>query len=312
MNSQSFVSSPTAVAVGHLCADTICVVDGFPPENTSKHIDLVDKQAGGGASQAIVAFSRLGGWGGYLGNLGSDDTGTYLLEGLKQEKVDTRHVSFEDGMSSFSFVCVNSRNASRTLINYHDRLPSIKFTPSIEQYIKDATYLHLDGTQYENAITAAEIAKAAGTTISLDGSSVQKDNQKNIALAKMADILITSEVYPCKIMEDDSLERALLQMSKWGSRILIATLGEKGSVAVVKGELVYFPTYSEIEPVDTTGSGDVFHGAFLRALELGYTLDSAIKFSSAVSSINCMHLGGRTGIPTFSETLQFMQTHSFK
>ena len=302
---------PSAVAVGHLCSDTICVVDGYPPENTSKHIDFVDKQAGGGASQAIVAYSRLGGYGGYIGNLGNDDVGLYLLEGLETEHVDVRHVSRKEGMSAFSFVFVNSQNASRTLINYHDQLPAIVYTPEVEQYIANATYLHLDGTNYENAMQAALIAKRMGTIVSLDGSSLQKDNAKNRELAKMADILITSEVYPCIVMEDDNLERALLKMSNWGARIVMATLGKNGSVAIVDGKLKYFPTFSEVTPVDTTGCGDVFHGAFLKGLELGYDFGENVRFASAVSSINCMHLGGRNGIPSYSQTIEFIRNRRF-
>ena len=130
------------IAVGQLCADNVCVVDGFPQENTSKHIEKVDRQAGGGASQAAVAFARLGGRSGYVGIVGSDMTGTYLLEGLKDENVDTTFMERREGDSAFSFVCVNSQNASRTLINYHQRLGAINFTAEIEDYMKGAKFLH--------------------------------------------------------------------------------------------------------------------------------------------------------------------------
>ncbi|MPM39730.1 Sulfofructose kinase [bioreactor metagenome] len=303
---------PTVVAVGHVCSDTICVLDGFPPENTSKHIESVDMQSGGGASQAIVAFSRLGGTGGYVGNIGTDETGSYLTSELEHEGVDITYVRTCEGMSSFSFVCVNSQNASRTLINYHDKLPPIQFTPEIERYIASANYVHLDGTMYENAIQAAVIAKKHGVLVSLDGSSVQKDNVLNRELAKLADILIMSEIYPCWIMEDDDRERALLNIATWGAMIVISTLGEKGCMAVVDGAIRYFPTFSDIVPIDTTGAGDVYHGAFLRGLELGYSLEKTIKFASAVSSMNCLTLGGRRGIPNFDETIAFMQAHPYR
>ncbi|MBR1920015.1 MAG: carbohydrate kinase family protein [Spirochaetales bacterium] len=298
------------IAVGHLCADNVCVVDGFPQENTSKHIEKVDRQAGGGASQAAVAFSRLGGRSGYVGIVGSDMTGTYLLEGLKDENVDTTFMERREGDSAFSFVCVNSQNASRTLINYHQRLGAINFTAEIEDYMKGAKFLHLDGTMYEDAVNAARLARKLGLPVSLDGSSRQKDNRLNRGLAAMADILITNEFYPMQIMEDENRERAMLQMSKWGARILMATLGEKGVLALVDGEFIHFPAY-HIEPVDTTGAGDVFHGAYLRGMELGYDMAGCVRFASAVSAMNCLSLGGRRGIPTFSEVQDFMRRNKF-
>lgn len=299
---------PTAVAVGHLCVDTICLMDGFTDENTSKHIEEVDQQAGGGASQAMVAFSRLGGNAGYLGVLGNDSNGDYLLDGLKEERVDVSLVHRAQGTSAFSFVCVNRLNASRTLHNFHDRLPALQFKQDEQDYITQARFLHLDGTMYANAVKAAAIARENHVTVSLDGSSMQKDNQLNINLAKMADILIMNEHYPCRLMEDDNRERALLRIARFGARIVISTLGEKGCVAVVDGQIVRFGAY-HVEAVDTTGAGDVFHGAFLRALELGFPLEQAIRFSSAVSAIKCLSPGGRRGIPDFDRTMRFINTH---
>lgn len=304
------INHPVAVAVGHVCSDTLCVLDGFPKENTSNRIQDTDRQSGGGASQAIVAFARLGGNAGYLGVLGDDSNGDFVFEGLQQEHVDTSHVVRAHGQNAFSIVCVNRNNASRTLINYHDRLPALAFSQDQVEYICGATYLHLDGSKYENAIRAAHIAKQGKVTVSLDGSSMQKDNKLNIDLAKLADILIMNEVYPCRLMEDNNRERALLEIAKWGAEVVVSTSGEEGCLAVVDGKVISFPAY-RVEAIDTTGAGDVFHGAFLRACDLQYPFHEAIRFSSAVSAINCMSLGGRRGIPSLHQTLQFMAEHEF-
>ncbi|MGB9619725.1 MAG: PfkB family carbohydrate kinase, partial [Armatimonadota bacterium] len=60
-------------------------------------------------------------------------------------------------------------------------------------------------------------------------------------------------------------------------------------------------------PVDTTGAGDVFHGAFAFALALGWGLRDVIIFASAVSAIKCTKVGGRAGIPTFEQTIEFLR-----
>jgi ribokinase len=303
-------SPPAAVSIGHFCLDTICIADGFPPENTSKHIDFAGKQGGGAAAQAIITFQRLGGKAGYAGVLGTDDTGTWLLEDLKTEGVDHSFVTREKGYSSFSFICSNRRNASRTLFNYHDKLPAIKFTRALTNYIGRARYLHLDGTMYENARKAAEIARRHGVLVSLDGCSPQKDKLLNRELIKLTDILITNADYPCVIMEDENRERAIGQLAKLGPKTFITTLGEDGCIAYTGGELVHYPAY-RIDPVDTTGAGDAFHGAFLRALDLNFDFEKAVRFSSAVSAIVCKNIGGRKGIPDLEKALEFMAANEF-
>jgi sulfofructose kinase len=106
-------------------------------------------------------------------------------------------------------------------------------------------------------------------------------------------------------MEDDNLKRAIIQLAKIRTGILISTLGEKGYIVFNHGELISYPAY-HIEPVDTTGAGDAFHGAFLRALDLHFDFDKAIRFSSAVSAIACQTPGGRSGIPDLKTTMDFM------
>jgi len=300
----------TAIAVGHLCQDNICIANGFPKQNTSIHIKETEIQSGGAASQAIAAFSRLGGVAGFLGVIGKDERGDWLVKDLKKERIDTSLIDRVNGNSSFSFVYVNSKNAERTLFNYHDSLPAINFTQDKIDYIQKATFLHLDGTMYENAFEAAKIAKKANTLVSLDGCSLQSENEKNLRLVKMADILITNDCYPLALVDEKVLEKAMLKIAKFGARYVIATCGEKGCIAVKNNEIIRYPAF-KIKPVDTTGAGDVFHGAFLRALELNYDLDNCIKFASAVSSINCLSIGGRKGIPSLKQTVNFINTNKF-
>jgi sugar/nucleoside kinase (ribokinase family) len=61
--------------------------------------------------------------------------------------------------------------------------------------------------------------------------------------------------------------------------------------------------------VDTTGAGDVYHGAFLVGLLHGWDLRTVATFSSAVAAIKCTQLSGRRGIPSFERTLAFLREH---
>ncbi len=302
---------PDVIGIGHLCYDHISIIDGYPPEDTSKHIDEMFNQPGGAASQAIAAVARLGGTAGYLGNLGDDDVGKYLHADCLSEGIDVSHVRLiPGGVTSTSYVFVNSRNASRTLFTYHDKLPAYIFDLEARRYIAGAKCIHLDGTMYENAMEAARIAHEKQVLVSLDGCSPQKDNDKNLALAALTDILIMNETYPCRLVDDSDRERAILRIAELGPRVVISTSGDKGCLLARDGAIERFPAY-RIEPVDTTGAGDVFHGAFIFGMLKGYSIEDTIKFSSAVSAINCMSIGGRKGIPSFVQVRQFMADRAF-
>jgi len=58
--------------------------------------------------------------------------------------------------------------------------------------------------------------------------------------------------------------------------------------------------------VDTSGAGDVFHGAFAYGIALGYDLRANLRFASAVAALKCRSLGGRAGIPTMDEVREFL------
>lgn len=302
---------PEVVGIGHVCKDTICLIHGYPTEDTSRHIDDYLVQPGGAASQAIAAIARLGGRAGFLGYLGDDAIGDYLYQDFSSENIDTSQLlRISGGQSSFSIVLSNTLNASRTLFSYHDRLPAFEFSPQAIAYIGGAKYIHLDGTMFDNALKAAEIARKLGIQVSLDGCSMQKDNAKNLALVALTDILIMNESYPCRLMDIDDREEALLRIARLGPKLVVSTSGSRGGLVVVDGKVERFPAF-KIEPVDTTGAGDAFHGAFLFGLLEGLDLWENLRFASAVAAINCLCIGGRQGLPNRAEVERFISHHVF-
>jgi sulfofructose kinase len=65
-----------------------------------------------------------------------------------------------------------------------------------------------------------------------------------------------------------------------------------------------------VEVIDTTGAGDVFHGAYALALAEGRGVESAMRFASGVAALKCTHHGGRAGIPTRQEVDAFLARQS--
>ena len=287
------------VGVGYSCVDCICMVEDFPLEDGSTHVTSRETQGGGAVATALVAASRLGSKCAFIGNLGNDVLADEIIKLFKNDNVFTGYLYKRQDCSTMeSTIMVNPANGSRTKFPQRDYNPPIEWTSELKEVIRSSQILHLDGTHYENAVNAAKLAKEYGVLVSLDGCSMQKDNEKNRALAAMADILIMNSRYPLRVSGLDNYDDALLEMSGWGDKKVIGcTLGEKGSKFVIDGKVVDFPSFRPHKMVDTTGCGDVFHGAFLNAYVSGMTLDRCVRFASATASCKCAVPGGRAGIP---------------
>lgn len=296
------------VGVGHCCQDSICTVECYPPEDGSTHILSIDDTQGGGAvATALVAAAKLGAKASIIANLGDDQTGDRIVEGFRSAGVSTDAVTrIWGGRSSCSTVMVNPVSGTRTKFPYQDNLPLIEFTPDKRKMIKEADVLHLDGTNFQNALAAARIAKEVGTIVSMDACSRQQENALNLQLAEMADILITNAVYPQAVTGCNSVEDALKALSALGRKqVTMATVGSDGVIAVVDGKIEYFPAF-HVQAVDTTGAGDVFHGAFLVAWLEGKQVSECIRFACAVAALKCLKPGGRSGIPSREAVERFL------
>ena len=303
---------PQIIGVGHCCQDSICMVEAYPPEDGSTHITAIDDSQGGGAvATAMAAASRLGVFTGLIANLGDDSTGDKIIKGFEEYGICTGGIRrITGGRSSSSIVMVNPVKGTRTKFPYRDDLPPVAFDEEQTELLRHARILHLDGTNYNNALHAAELAKEYGVTVSLDGCSMQEDNEKNRRLASLAHILIMNARYPLRVSERKNLEEAMEYMASLGAGTVISTAGAGGCYAWLDGSMKHFVAFP-VRAVDTTGAGDVFHGAFLAAWLEGQSTEACIRFASAVSALKCRKPGGRAGIPDRGEAEKFLERGVF-
>lgn len=300
------------VGVGNSCFDYLCMVDRFPHEDESVKVQEIVNQGGGAVATALTTVSTLGVKSSFIGVSGDDMVGheiekDFIKYGVNIDNLD----KFADEKSLVSFVFVNKLSGLRTKFPLVDNSQDILWTDSKIDIISNADILHLDGTQYNNAVNAANIANSAGVLVSLDGSTRQlDDNDKNLKLAKMADILIMNSVYPKKIMELDCLNQSLLEIGKWDKKVVVSTIGDQGVLSYENGEIFHYSPY-QVEVVDTTGAGDVFHGAFLTAYVEGKELEYCINFAQTCAALKCLKVGGRQGVLSYDEVYSHMQNHNF-
>ncbi len=126
-----------------------------------------------------------------------------------------------------------------------------------------------------------------------------------LEIARECDYLVASERFALDLGWDGDAERFRGTAAGMGAGVVTVTLGAKGSVTYRGGEIIAVPAFA-VEAVDTTGAGDVFHGAYVFGLLRGWALREVILFASAVAAMKCRRMGGRAGIPTLEEARTFL------
>ena len=129
-----------------------------------------------------------------------------------------------------------------------------------------------------------------------------------VKLLPLLDVFIASEFFYRDMFGELDYEAGCRRLMTAGPSTVIVTLGSRGSVGLPEQD-GFFKTESFQVPVrDTTGAGDVFHGAYIVGLLEGMNAPECARFASAVSAIKCTCFGGRTGIPDRKTVAEFLET----
>ncbi len=293
------------VALGCCSNDYLAILPEIPLDGKVQILSHI-VQGGGPAATAAVAAARLGMNAGFIGVAGDDEHGLRIIRELEQERICTAGMQIRKGCSSTFAYCWIEQDTGKRSIAWSrgdgEELSADEIDP---ESISHARVLHLDGHNIRGALAAAEIARRNGVKVSLDAGTPRPGMEE---LLPYVDLLIASEDFARRFTGEEDLERALFKLGENGSEVTGVTMGCKGSIALENGSLVHCPAF-DIRAVDTTGAGDVYHGAFaVRYSETG-DLRTSMRFASAVSALKCLKPGGRTGIPSRLEVESFLAGH---
>ena len=262
---------------------------------------------GGMACNAMVAAQRLGSAAGFVGTFGSDRLGKIKLETLLEEGVDASRVVLRSAPDDqVVLVHVHHAQGARTFMPlaapWRQPLAPAELDPA---YLAQARYLLLDGFHMAAGLQAAQWMHAAGKQVMLDINAHHgPPTAETEALVAQVDYLVCSSGFLQALTELEDLEEAAAETLKLGPRVIVQTEGEQGSDTFTAAEHFHTPAF-EVDCHDSTGAGDVFHGAYLTGLLRGWDLRRIATFSSAAAGLKCRQLG-RAGYPTFAEVEQFL------
>jgi sulfofructose kinase len=293
------------VGVGLNATDTLIKVGHFPAYGGKVPIEAEILSPGGQVASAMVAVAKLGKRVKYIGTVGDDERGRIQLESLRDTGIDLDDVEVRKGCpNQMAYIVIDESTGERTV--FWSRADCLTLHPETvtAEKIGCAKMLHIDGHDTPAVEKAASVARELGIPVSVDVDTIYPGFDR---VLPFVDYLVASSEFPGRWTNESDPFKALSRIQEeYKMRMAAMTLGAHGALALIDGKFVYSPGFV-VDCVDTTGAGDVFHGAFCYSVLEGMAIEATLEFSNAMAALNCTKLGARGGIATFEQARDVMQ-----
>ncbi len=275
------------LGIGCVAVDDLVYVDAYPPADSKKRVTRSERRFGGLTGMALVAAARLGGRCAFAGLLGEDDLSQRVEDNFVEHGIDlSEAIRRNDAQPVHSVIVVAEDTGSRNI--FFDSRSPIGADPAgpSEGLIRSSKVLFLDNLGIEGGIRAASIARDAGIPVVAD---FEDDFDPRFAtLLELVDHLIVSQDFAARLTAEDDPGLAANRLMTDGRSVVIVTCGQDGSWSATPNEVRQQPAF-KVKAVDTTGCGDVFHGAYALALARGDNFESRVRFASAAAALKAAH-----------------------
>jgi sulfofructose kinase len=203
-----------------------------------------------------------------------------------------------------AYILIDETTGERTVLWRREECLRLDPANITTEQIVSGRLLHIDGHDTPAVAKAAEIARRHGIPVTVDVDTIYHGFDQ---VLQHVDYLVASSEFPVQwTNERDPFTALETIQEEFHIRVAAMTLGAHGALARVDGQFIYSPAFV-VNCIDTTGAGDVFHGAFCYAVLQNMAMRDALEFSNAMAALNCTALGARGGISTIQEAKALIQ-----
>ena len=293
---------PEIIAIGSANVDLIAKVHRFPKEDDEVAIKNLKTLGGGSAANVAIGVSRLGHSAGFIGLIGTDNFGDFLLKEFDKEDVDISFAKKIKGSSGMVFSVVRE-DGERVMYTSEGVASSFSKEHIPTDYIKSTKFVHLTNIEGENTIEAFEfasqVAKEANVKVVFDPGCIfaEKGINKLKNILKNCYIIKPNKV-EAKMLTGTEGEEAAKKLLEAGTENVIITEGLDGCIVGNKNGIKRIPFVPkfDIKTIDLTGAGDSFSSGLLTALLENKSLDEAVDFAMQIGSVST-GISGARGTP---------------
>ncbi len=287
--------------VGNVSYDITYQVDSFPEENTKNRLNNKVECGGGPASTAAYL---LGKWGldvHFAGVIGNDNHGDLIKKELETVNVNTKYLEVSNDIeTTTSFILANKENGSRTVYTYKPE--DMKLKDFELDFIPDVLYF--DGQEIE---ISNKLLDSYPDAISIIDAGRSK--KEIIDLCHRVNYIVCSLQFACEVTnievdfsDFNTLINLYTKMKEIFKKDVYITLEARGCLANINNQIQIIPSIS-VKAIDSTGAGDIFHGAFTYGLVKKFDIANIIRVANITGAISVTRLGGRYSVPELQEVV---------
>ena len=289
------------LGIGVATLDIVNEVDGYPPEDTEARVLEQRIACGGNAANTLWVLSLLGHRCAFAGVLAADGHGERVRNHMEKQGIDLEYCRVESaGKTPTSYVCLNRRNGSRTIVHYRD-LPEFRSVDfeCIDLSVYD--WLHFEGRNVGE--THAMLARVCRERPDLPVSvEIEKPRRDIEGLFVRPHVLMFSRPYARARGYEDPLAFLHAMRLQAPRANLVCAWGHEGAYALARdGTVCHSSAHRPPKLIDTLGAGDTFNGGIIDGLMRGLSLDKALHSAVRLAGEKCGRVGFR-GLREFSDS----------
>lgn len=286
------------LCIGHAAYDITFPLDSFPVENTKNRVNGKVECGGGPSNNAAYLLGKWGMDVTFLGIVGKDLYGDKIIEELKQIGIETKYMEqSEEHQTTSSIIIANTSKGSRTILTYRPKTMKMKpvelnFEPDI--ILIDGQEVELSKEmikKYPNAISIIDAGRSTDEIIELCGIvnyvACSKEFAENVTNKKM------------DYEKPNTLIEIYQELENKFKNNIVITLESKGSL-YKDGQIKMMPSI-KVTAKDSTGAGDIFHGAFTYGIAKKWPIEKIVKVANVAGGISVTRIGSKSSMPTKEE-----------
>ncbi len=295
------------IGLGVIAVDEMLHVDSYPPADGKKFVLGRRRQGGGNASCALAAAARLGSRCVMLGRLGDDDLSLFARERLAEAGIDLSLLLHDSESGPLhSVIIVSQDTGTRAILADRERFKPLEPDELFPDWFCGARVLMVDHIHPPVILPAVRLAREAGLQVVSD---IERDMPQLAEVRRYVDHYICSAEFAVPFTQSEDPATACRRLVQGGPpQTVVVTAGAAGCYWCAAGtdDVQHVPGHA-IKPVDTTGCGDVFHGAFCHAMVAEWSVERAICFANAAAAIKATRTGGWAAVPALSEIQELLR-----
>jgi len=260
-------------------------------KSARKHATLTGRSGGGQAANTAVALARMGFRCGFLGKMGDDEMGDFLLESM--EDVDKSHI--QRGGDSGMCLCILDQGGERANVVFPGCNDTISLDDSDVDYVRSSRSLHLTSFCNESVL------ELQGWLLEQDPTDVivtfdPGEIYSRLGLDSVRKILSSTRVLfatvqELKLMTGKEPRKAAEEIIRCGTDIVVCKRAERGSEIISSGSSITIPAALAERVVDKTGAGDVYAAGFIAGLLLNLPLERCGRLASEAAALSISAYG---------------------